>query len=73
MDDAIRINKGYVMTDMYSSISGSTHNVVVVGYTLSGNGSSYTGNLIYWDPETGDYMKLLPCTFNIITIMLLLG
>jgi hypothetical protein len=43
------IDAGYVvMTDIYSSISNSTHNILIVGYR-SGR------NLIYMDPEKGEW------------------
>lgn len=36
------------MTDIYRSISNSTHNILIVGYR---SGS----NLIYMDPEKGEW------------------
>ena len=43
------IDAGYVvMTDIYRSISNSTHNILIVGYR---SGS----NLIYMDPEKGEW------------------
>lgn len=47
-----------VMTDMYSEIPGSSHNVVIVGYHTD-------GNLIYMDPEKGCLWEADQSKFNL--------
>lgn len=45
------------MTDMYSSIDNSVHNVAVIGYHDN-------GTLIYMDPEEGMAMEADPSEFG---------